>query len=155
MDTTQDLGYSSANEDHICLWSNLTAPSVWPDIEQLLLDDRSWEEYYTLEAFKEMIEWPNVFTWTVHDDGGMLAVAIVQLEQFPNLRTIRFHWMAARKGTGLKIIRKYLEFIELWGRRFGAQRVEILGKPAWASLLADYDLHSVLMTKDLDQITEH
>lgn len=157
MDTTAEVGSSLADEDRLFLWDCRTVEGIWPDLEFLLLRDRRWEEYYTIEAFKHLVLQPDTFTWTVYDDGGIVAMLIAQREFWPTMVTIHLRWAAAIPPRGLSAARKYLEFIELWAKRSGASRIEITGRFEWARVLASsgYEIRAVLLTRDLTDLKEH
>lgn len=157
LDTSAEVGQNSADGTRLYIWNGETFDLIWADVEQLLLLDRRWEEYYTLEAFQDLGKQQDVYTWTVHDDGGAVAMVMMQLEVWPVMTTMRYHWMAAIPGKGIRAVRKYREFLELWAKRLGACRIEFVGRPEWAPLLFndDYKLHSVLLVRDLSDIKEH
>lgn len=155
MDTMVEVGQSLANELRLCIWDHNTVERIWPDVELLLLRDRRWEEYFTLEAFKDMTKGPTTYTWTLHDDGGTVGALITQPEVWPQMTVMRLFWATAIPPYGMRAVREHLEFIELWAKRMGAARIELLGRPAWLNVLHDYEPHSVLLVKDLTEVKEH
>lgn len=155
MDITLEVGHSSDKEFKLFLWGPETFPSVWPETELLLLRDKRWEEYFTLESFYAMGTSGRVSVWTMHDAGGMVGVLFAEPEVWPQKTVMRLVWGSAIPPNGLRAVRRFLPFIELWAKRCGMAEVEIIGRLGWERLLPDYKLRSILLTKDLSDLKEH
>ena len=102
-----------------------------------LLDER----FYPLGWLDQQVFSGALKLWTNED-----AAIIAELKAYPG-GAVEVHGMAA---TGdLDAIRRLIPLAEQWGASNGAILATIASRPGWASALKDYQMHQVVIRKEL------
>lgn len=143
-------------------WLTLTLVSAenyeeyWPAARRLLLDAKhTWEEFATLDIIHNWIVNNVMQLWIVHgDEEGIRLALLTEFYMWPKVKMGRIRWIA---GEGLDQALPLLDAVEMWMKRHGAQKVEIIGRRGWERKLKPYgyEFHSVCLHKNLEELKEH
>ncbi len=139
----------------VMLWSGAPVDYIWEDVEPLL---RQGEEYlaphYSLADVRTLLHGGRLVLWTAADEGGIVLVMLVELTRLPGCEVARILYIG---GSGVKKVLPMIDFLHLWARRQGVDRIEVTGRPGWLRLLEPegYLFESVTLVRDLSDVKEH
>ena len=90
--------------------------------------------------------------WTYHDEHSLKGIAVTQWINYPRLSCVRIVLLAGDNAVDDWFVDMMNE-IESWARRYGAKRIEEVGRPGWERLERKLNLgfkkSYVTMHKDL------
>ncbi len=158
MATSLAPGHFSDNRDtkwHLLLVTPDLLATMWDRVVPLLLQGRQyWEEFSTIDALRAQIEAGQMQLWLCLDEDGPFIGFLTQFDIYPKTKVCRIVWIS---GQGLSRVLYALPSIEIWAKRQGASRVEVLGRVGWIKLLENggYELKSFLLAKDLSGMEVH
>ena len=137
------------------LWSGAPIDYIWEDVEPLLKQgEELLAPWYSLADIHTLLHGGRLVLWTAADEGGIVLVMLVELIKFPASEIVRVLYIG---GSGVKRILPLVDFLHLWARRQGADRIEINGRPGWLRLLEPkgYLFESITLVRELDDVKEH
>ena len=166
------LGYSLARSDMMSTspMSSLDAPSelrqlllvspallpqVWPQVKPLFLqNERVWGEYYTIEAFPISFQQGTLQLWTINDEDEFFLAIVTELLIFPKMKVLN---ILLSVGDELKNSLVFLDCIEMWARKQGALKSNVVGREGFLRVLKPYGYRkrAVALSKDISWMREH
>ena len=145
----------SLDDFAIMLWSGPPVDYIWEDVEPLLKQGEEWlSPYYSLTDIHTLLHAGRLVLWTAADPGGIVLVMLVEVVSFPACTLTRVLYIG---GSGVKKVLPLIDYLHLWARRQGTDRIEIAGRPGWLRLLEPkgYLFESVTLVRDLSDMKEH
>ena len=130
-------------------------PQVWPQVEPLFLQNEDiWGEYYTIESFPILFQRGRLQLWTMNDEDGFLLAVVTELRVFPKMKVMN---MLLIVGDGLRAGLMFLDCMEMWARKQGAMKSNIIGRAGFLRLLEPYGYRkrAVALSKDISWMREH
>ena len=127
---------------------------VWPGVYRYLVYGRKYlEEHMSLEDVYASVYSGALQMWLGVYQNQIESVGLTQIMNYPLCRSLRFVWIG---GSGFRHYRQYGDWIELWARRNGCSKIEVLGRPGWMKMLEGqgYEPKAVLLEKDISNIVE-
>ncbi len=155
MQTALEHAPNSVDDFAIMLWSGPPVDYIWEDVEPLLKQGEEWlSPYYSLSDIHTLLRGGKLVLWTAADEGGIVLVMLVEIVSFPACTLTRILYIG---GSGVKRILPLIDFLHLWARRHGADRIEVNGRPGWLRLLEPmgYLFESITLVRELDDVKEH
>ena len=155
MDITVVHGSNSGDGSSIVLVPSARIDAVWPTVEEFFEKGAPyWEEYCSLPTIMDSLRAGRCSLWLAMKGGEVQLTGLTEFTTYPKQKVLRITWIA---GKGLKYFMPLYAVIERWAMQQGANRVEVLGRLGWLRLLEPegFDLHSFLIVKDLEPMTEH
>ena len=158
MDDRVGLGLSSDSPEtfrQLMLVTQDLLPQVWPQVEHLFLENsEQWEELFTIESIKFSLHKGVMQLWTMNDRDEFMLALITEVLQFPKKTLVNLLFLA---GSDLREGLKFLDCVEMWGRKQGAVTVVGAGIPAVARMLKSYgyEIKTVRFSKNISGMREH
>lgn len=128
---------------------------VWPQVEPLFLQNkRAWEEYYTIESFPFLFQKGRLQLWTMNDEDEFLLALVTEVVAFPKMKVLNILLVVGNElGDGLV----FLDCVEMWARKLGAMKSNIIGREGFLRVLGPhgYEKQAVALSKDISWMVEH
>ena len=139
----------------LLLVSPALLPQVWPQVKPLFLQNESiWEEYYTIESFPILFQRGRLQLWTMNDEDEFFLAGVTELLIFPKTKVLN---IVLIMGSGMKDSLEFLDCTEMWARKQGAMKSNIVGREGFLRVLKPYGYRkrAVALSKDISWMREH
>ena len=139
----------------LLLVSPALLPQVWPQVKPLFLQNESiWEEYYTIESFPILFQQGTLQLWTVNNEEEFFLAWVTTLHKFPKTKVLEILLIV---GDRMKDSLVFLDCTEMWAKKQGATKSNIIGREGFLRVLGPYGYRkrAVALSKDISWMREH
>lgn len=130
-------------------------PQVWPQVKPLFLQSEdAWSECYTIESFPILFQRGRLQLWTMNNEDEFLLAMVTELLTFPKIKVLN---MLLIVGDELQNGMMLLDCVEMWARKQGAMRSNVIGREGLLRVLGPYGYRkqAVALSKDISWMREH
>lgn len=141
---------------HLSTVPPLLVGSVWPKaapyLSQALMSGGA--DYYDMGDIRRFIEQGRMTLWVlIADDEGVHGAGVTEIVEYPKKRIASVVLFAADPDLRETWLPK-LESVERWAWEMGCSAVKVPGRMGWKTLLRDYRMAHVVLTKELSDDAE-